>query len=65
MAASNMISSNGLMSLLATRQRPFPALHFTLSRFAFFIFLKKIKNLKQKVPEWKAVVLLPVRQQVV
>ena len=41
-AASNMISSKGLMSLLATRQRPLPARHFTLSRdfpWSFISFL--------------------------
>ena len=45
MAASNMISSNGLMSLLATRHRPFPALHFTLIWFVFYFLLENKRYL--------------------
>ena len=79
-AASNMISSSGLMSLLATKQRPLPARHFTLSRdfpWSFISFFmasvgrdNKLKKLfcelkKTMEPEREAVVLLAMCEQVI
>ena len=44
MAASIMISSIGLMSLVATRHRPFPDLHFTLTTRELFTIDQPLSN---------------------